>query len=111
MKALHAFLLLASVIFAATVTADEWEPLNTILEKAIKEEVWPGCTAAVFTKDKVLFKSARGHFTYGIPPPENPDENPAVVDTVKQTNQIKSKPLITFVLFLFLFFFAYLSYM
>ena len=79
MKALRAFKLLASIILAVAVAAnDDWDSLNTILESAVKEEVWPGCTAAVFTKDKILFKSARGYFTYGVPPPENPNENPAV---------------------------------
>lgn len=83
MKVLHAFMLLASIIFAAAAAEGEWDALNTILESAIDEEVWPGCTAAVFTKDEVLFKSARGYFTYGIPPPETPDENPAVAYDVQ----------------------------
>ena len=72
----------AALSFAEGTYASEWEPLNQILESAISEDVWPGCAAAVFIKDKVLYKSVRGRYTYGIPPPENPGENPLIVTNV-----------------------------
>lgn len=72
----------ALALFAKTAYSDEWDPLDVILDSAISEEVWPGCSAAVFVKDKILYKSARGHYTYGVPPPENPNENPSITTSV-----------------------------
>lgn len=71
-------------LLAKTAFTNEWDSLDAILDSAISEKVWPGCSAAVFIKDKILYKSARGHYTYGVPPPENPNENPSITTNVKK---------------------------
>jgi len=67
--------------FGGSALAADWESLTKILDVAIANRVFPGCTAAVFTKDKQLYSVARGSFTYGVPPPHNPGRNPPMERT------------------------------
>lgn len=88
-------LAIAIALLAKTAFTNEWDSLDAILDSAISEEVWPGCSAAVFIKDKILYKSARGHYTYGVPPPENPNENPSITTSVKPAQNNSQNPVIT----------------
>jgi len=54
----------------------DWSPVDTVLEVAIANGTFPGCVAVVGNKEGFLYATAKGSFTYGVPPPMNNGENP-----------------------------------
>lgn len=54
-----------------------WSELDDIIDDAISQGAFPGAIQLIATKDKILFQSARGTFTYGEPAPAT-GTNPAV---------------------------------
>lgn len=54
-----------------------WTELDDIIDDAIKQGAFPGAIQLIATKDKILFESSRGTFTYGEPAPAS-GTNPAV---------------------------------
>jgi CubicO group peptidase (beta-lactamase class C family) len=60
------------------VAGDEkWKAVDTLINDAIQDSVFPGAVAMVGSKDGLLFTGHYGHFTYGPAPPNNSGENPA----------------------------------
>ncbi|GAM27997.1 hypothetical protein SAMD00019534_111730, partial [Acytostelium subglobosum LB1] len=58
-------------VINATPNADIWAPVDAFLEQAIANGTFPGCVALVGNKDGILYASAPGHYTYGVPTPLN----------------------------------------
>ncbi|KAH3764858.1 penicillin-binding protein 4* [Pelomyxa schiedti] len=68
-----------AVVLVGIVCGDGvWDPATAVLVQGISDAVYPGCTAMVADKSGTIYSVALGNFTYGIPPPQNPGENPAV---------------------------------
>ena len=73
------FLFLCLFFFATFVSgSSRWDPLDTLLKESISQRVFPGATAAVFNRSSLLYASAVGSFTYGVPPPATPTYVPSM---------------------------------
>ncbi|KYQ94397.1 Hypothetical protein DLAC_04695 [Tieghemostelium lacteum] len=96
-KSLIIFVLLVSSVFIVTIDAlkqtqykprisipklegptysEYWAPADEILEVAIANYTFPGAVALVGNSKGVLYASAKGSFTYGIPTPINSPDVP-----------------------------------
>ncbi|EFA75707.1 Hypothetical protein yfeW precursor [Heterostelium album PN500] len=63
--------------------ASVWDPVTSFLEQAIVNGSFPGCVALVGTRDKILYSSAPGAYTYGVPTPINVPKVPQMeIDTL-----------------------------
>eukprot|EP01113_Clastostelium_recurvatum_P005287 TRINITY_DN1235_c0_g1_i2.p2 TRINITY_DN1235_c0_g1~~TRINITY_DN1235_c0_g1_i2.p2 ORF type:complete len:460 (-),score=136.61 TRINITY_DN1235_c0_g1_i2:1415-2794(-) len=60
---------------------DVWASATQILQEAVVQGVFPGCTAVVGTRQGVLYSAAVGNFTYGTNPPYNSNNPPMTLDT------------------------------
>eukprot|EP01125_Pyxidicula_operculata_P021183 TRINITY_DN8066_c0_g1_i1.p1 TRINITY_DN8066_c0_g1~~TRINITY_DN8066_c0_g1_i1.p1 ORF type:complete len:433 (-),score=78.97 TRINITY_DN8066_c0_g1_i1:48-1346(-) len=49
----------------------DWTPVDQVLQKHIQLNTYPGCTAAIFGENGILYAKAFGNFTYGAVPPRN----------------------------------------
>eukprot|EP00056_Hartaetosiga_gracilis_P016679 m.5641 g.5641 ORF g.5641 m.5641 type:complete len:461 (-) comp4491_c0_seq1:702-2084(-) len=56
--------------------SSSWNDVTRVLEEAIALRSFPGCVAGVVSKDSFLYLQPLGNFTYGIPPPQTPTQNP-----------------------------------
>lgn len=60
------------VVFLSSCTVKEYKTVDTIIENAIKEKIFPGAVLLVGNSDKIIYQKAYGHFTY--------DENSTLVE-------------------------------
>ncbi|KAJ3448756.1 d-alanyl-d-alanine carboxypeptidase-related [Anaeramoeba flamelloides] len=69
---------LAILLFCCFVNSTnyDWSPVDKILQDAIDDKAFPGCTVLIASEEGILHESGYGHFTYGVPPPQNPNTNP-----------------------------------
>ena len=70
-------LFLGLLYSTASVLGDDWDSATLILEKGISNHYYPGCTALVADSTGILYTWALGNFTYGVPPPMDPNSVPA----------------------------------
>eukprot|EP01156_Anaeramoeba_ignava_P006001 Anaeramoba_ignava/a347490_159.p1 GENE.a347490_159~~a347490_159.p1 ORF type:complete len:438 (+),score=116.39 a347490_159:28-1314(+) len=60
----------------------DWTPVDQVLENALNEKAFPGCTALVGSSEGVIYAKPFGYYTYGLPAPVT-HTNPAVqMDTM-----------------------------
>eukprot|EP01132_Coremiostelium_polycephalum_P007816 gene7816-9619_t len=65
------------------INADIWQPVDDLLNEAVQNGTFPGSVALVGDKNGVLYVSAIGSYTYGIPTPINyPNVPPMTVGTL-----------------------------
>ncbi|KAF2078278.1 hypothetical protein CYY_000468 [Polysphondylium violaceum] len=67
------------------LSASIWSPVDELLEGAVSNGTFPGCVALVGNKKGILYSSAVGSYTYGIPPVYHPpgiDNPPMALDTL-----------------------------
>jgi len=64
------------------ISVDPFDPVSNILQAAIKNGAFPGCVAVVGNRGGILYQKAFGHFTYGVPPPESPNNPETKIDTI-----------------------------
>ena len=57
-------LALMSAALPARVMAHDFRPLEALVNKAIKDSVFPGASLAILYKGEVVFQKGFGHFTY-----------------------------------------------
>ncbi|EGC37335.1 hypothetical protein DICPUDRAFT_87026 [Dictyostelium purpureum] len=60
------------------VRTPEWDLLDTFLQEGVENGTFPGAVALIGNKNGILYSSAKGSYTYGIPTPNNPNYNPAM---------------------------------
>eukprot|EP01100_Stratorugosa_tubuloviscum_P009056 TRINITY_DN3795_c0_g1_i1.p1 TRINITY_DN3795_c0_g1~~TRINITY_DN3795_c0_g1_i1.p1 ORF type:complete len:441 (+),score=154.82 TRINITY_DN3795_c0_g1_i1:69-1391(+) len=59
-------------------TSYDWSDVDKVLENAIQSKAFPGCVALIGAQQGVLYTRALGNFTFGVSPPQNPNENPQI---------------------------------
>jgi hypothetical protein len=72
--------------FQTGTRAIDWSPVDQILENAIANKAFPGCVAVVGTESGIIYKKAMGSFTYGVPPPNNPNNPLMTLDVTSEKN-------------------------
>ena len=52
------------MVLLSSCTVKEHKPVDTIIENAIEERIFPGAVLIVGNSDKILYQKAYGHYTY-----------------------------------------------
>lgn len=58
----------------------QWQPVQQVVEEAIKNHAFPGAVALVADRRGIIFQQPFGHFTYGEVPPFNHDNPPMTLN-------------------------------
>ena len=88
-----AFALLWRCLCAYHAQDIDWSEVDQILEDAISDNAFPGCVAIVANKQGYLYATAKGYFTYGVPPPQNDFNPPVTLDVCKLPIKLNSSML------------------
>ena len=91
---LASFLILAglSILHPARVSAFDFGPLDSVVNKAVSDSVFPGASLAILYKGKVVFHKAFGKLTYD--PTSSPADTTTIYDLASLTKAVVTTSIV-----------------